>query len=80
LLQLTDQGVPESIFFASDRMRKQAVWLVRLVDVANLVLRTGRDYPSAGHFVRAADGQWITWAGRGAPPEGWTGNKARKAT
>jgi hypothetical protein len=79
LIQLTDEGVPESIYFASDQTRKQGVWLVRLNDVADLILKTGRDYPSEGHFVRGADGQWITWAGHGKPPESWVENKARKA-
>jgi hypothetical protein len=78
LLQETEEGVPYSVYFASDRTRKQGVWLIRLDDVADLVLRTGRDYPSEGHFVRGSDGQWITWAGHGQPPEGWVGNKARK--
>ena len=74
----TEQGVPDSIYFASDRMRKQGVWLIRLDTVADLVLRTGLEYPSEGHFVRGVDGQWITWAGHGKPPESWVGNKDRK--
>lgn len=78
LVSLSGKDIPDSIYFTSDRMRKQGIWLARLEDVADLVLRTGRDYPSEGHFVRGSDGQWISWAGHGKPPEGWIGNKIRR--
>jgi hypothetical protein len=79
LPELTAEDTLASVYFASDRMRKQGVWLIRLDDVANLLLTTGRDYPSEGHFVRDEDGQWITWTGHGKPPEGWIRRKTSNA-
>jgi hypothetical protein len=78
LLQLAENDTPSCIYFASDRTRKKSVWRTNLNAVADLVQRTGHDYPNSSHFVRGADGQWIIWSGDEKPPKDWTGNKALK--
>jgi hypothetical protein len=61
-----------AFYFTSDTMRRHALWLIGLADVADLMTATGKDYPSSGHWVRRANGQLDTWSGHGEPPAGWT--------
>jgi hypothetical protein len=68
----------KSFYFTSDTMRRHAIWLIDLADVADLMTTTGKDYPSSGHWVRRADGQLDTWSGHGEPPAGWTNAKVSK--
>jgi hypothetical protein len=69
---IDDNECINSFYFTSDRMRKHALWMVAVDDICGLVRRTGKDYPSSGHYVRDSGGQWITWSGHGDPPVGWT--------
>lgn len=73
-----DEGTIESFYFTSDTMRRHAIWMVGLGEVADLMTATGKDYPSSAHFVRRDDGDFDVWAGHGTPPAGWIKAKANK--
>jgi hypothetical protein len=68
---ISDQNCIEGFHFTSDRLRSQCLWFVHLNDLAALMTRTGKEYPSHGTWIMTADSNVKTWAGDNKPPPGW---------
>ncbi|MHC2624089.1 hypothetical protein ACVIW2_006121 [Bradyrhizobium huanghuaihaiense] len=66
-----EQGCVDGFHLTSDRLKKQCLWFVPLAEVITLMVRTGKDYPSDGVWIRTASGELKIWAGNGEPPAGW---------
>lgn len=66
-----EEGCVQGFHLTSDRLKKRCLWFVPLAEVIALMLRTGKDYPRRGVWIRTANGELKTWAGNGEPPAGW---------
>lgn len=64
----------EGFYLTSDRLKTQCLWYVPLVEVIALMIRTGKDYPRRGVWIKTESGELKTWAGNGEPPAGWLAN------
>lgn len=58
----------QGFHFTSDRLKAQCLWFVNLVDIIELMTKTGKDYPSYGVWIRSPDGSLSTWAGHITTP------------
>jgi hypothetical protein len=74
-----EQDYLTEFHFTSDRMRRHAIWMIMILDVCDLIKKTGKDYPSSAQYFRDAEGQLITWAGHGEPPAEWVSAAKRRS-
>ena len=72
-----EEGRVEGFHLTSDRLKKQCLWFIPLAEVIALMVRTGKDYPNHGVWIRTESGELKIWAGNGEPPAAWLASAER---